>query len=167
MTTKNINTSVVSTKNINTSVVPTKSKSYTDIFEHLNKIDNYSKHILHNDTDMQMVPYMNISNKLESIGRHIYNNNTELRDIATIMEHPEMYGFYLKYMRDPKQLKKTLVNMKVYDIINKYMYKIDPNEIHHNAYHKLAILLKLKTHPVYSKMLFNYVSTNYKKNILP
>ena len=70
-------------------------------------------------------------NDLQNTGKLIYQNNRSMRDIATIMEHPEFRQFFNKYFGDPIDIQNTLMLMKLYDnILNK-----DP-------YEKIAILFE-------------------------
>jgi hypothetical protein len=73
-------------------------------------------------TDGQLV----LPDNTEILGRRLYNKYPELRDLSTVMEHPEFFSFYLKYMRDPQEFKRMMILMKLYHMISKYMYEKDP-----------------------------------------
>lgn len=138
--------------------------SFADLFAHLNKLDIFYNNLVSNEHTYITHPRMQSISYIEKSGKQIYNNCQELRDISTVMEHPEMYSFYLKYMKEPKKLHDTLILMRLYEMISKYMYKMDPQEQCHNAYHKLTLLYKIKTHPVYSRILFRYRDTLTSSN---
>ena len=140
-----------------------------DIFVHVNKLDTFGKNIIANNADlaprlnsdtlvMTEIPQQTITirelSAAEKYGRAICNNSREFRDLSIVMEHPEFYQFYKKYMNNPEQLKRMLVLMKMYDMISAFLKKKDPTEEHHNAYHKLVFLQKLLANPVYSRILF-------------
>jgi hypothetical protein len=122
---------------------------FNKIFHHMNKVEKISKGIVEKMSKNKL----NLSKFSEQIGKQIYNKYSEYRDLATVMEHPEFLTFYYKYMENPYYLKQILILMKLYNLISKYLYEQDPNEQKHNAYHKLAILHQILTHPVYSNII--------------
>jgi hypothetical protein len=122
---------------------------FQDIFHHINRIDELGKKMIVSENKTIIIP-----NKIEQEGKRLYKMYPEFRDLSTFMEHPEFLNFYNKYMNNPIRLKQMLVLMKMYNLIAKYMYENDPLEEKHNAYHKLAILYRIITHPVYSRILF-------------
>lgn len=85
----------------------------------------------------------------EKKGISVYKSTPILRDIATVMEHPEFYSFYEKYLSKPDNQYQILTVLKVYYWISKYL----PEQ--YNAYHKLFILYTLLHHPDYSRLIFN------------
>jgi hypothetical protein len=151
------------------------------VFVHINKLDKFGKEIIKQNKDLvnldtsrrppQPCKYDScLDNKnqlygptnsalistLEKEGRRIYNKCPELRDLSTVMEHPEFYKFYLKYMNDPTRLKHMLVLMKMYTLIGRFLKEQDPTEESHNAYHKLVFLQKILAHPIYSRILLKH-----------
>ena len=169
---------------MNIDLVPEASNEFIadidKLFIHLNKIDSYGKDAIEKNKDMirlgtptqytkKQIASESTSltipeklqiispNKIEQEGRDIYNKYPELRDLSTVMEHPEFFSFYLKYMRNPIHLKQMLVLMKLYYLIGQYAYKHDPTEEHHNAYHKLVFLYKLIKHPLYSRLFLKRI----------
>lgn len=63
---------------------------------------------------MSVVP---VSNTIKSNGHMLYKTNTTMRDIATIMEHPEFKDFFGKYFNDSTDVQAMLLMMKVYQAI--------------------------------------------------
>jgi hypothetical protein len=122
---------------------------FNKLFYHMNKVEKMSKGIVEKMSKNKL----NLSKYSEQTGKQIYNKYSEFRDLATVMEHPEFLTFYYKYMENPYYLKQILMLMKLYSLISKYLYEQDPNENNHNAYHKLAILHQILTHPVYSHII--------------
>jgi hypothetical protein len=83
-------------------------------------------------------------------GQTIYKEFPMLRDIATVMEHPEFYRFYQTYLNpsDERKRQQTLVLLRVYDWISQHLPE------RYNAYHKLFVLYSLLNHPKYSRVLY-------------
>ena len=139
-----------------------------EIFVHINKLDSFAPKIVEQNKDLapKSLELTNFEREKDPVitkrklshaenqGRKVSKQFPELRDLAVVMEHPEFHSFYTKYMSDSTSLKQMLVLMKMYDTISKFMKNKDPNEEHHNAYHKLVFLHKLLMHPVYSRILF-------------
>lgn len=102
----------------------------------------------------------------EHKGRLLYKTNTLFRDVATFMEQPENYQFYLKYMCDPERFQVIMVYLKLYEIISRFMSE----DI--NAYCKLYALYYILRHPVYGPVIRNiplktklkYIKSNDKIN---
>jgi hypothetical protein len=154
------------------------------VFVHIDKLDRYGREIIKQNKGLikfdhgSKSPHPNISETndeaaacdnhiykpsnealvtaVEKEGRRIYNKCSELRDLSTVMEHPEFYKFYLKYMTNPMRLKHMLVLMKMYTLIGKFFKERDPSEESYNAYHKLVFLQKILMHPVYSRILLKH-----------
>jgi hypothetical protein len=125
------------------------SNEFDKIFTHMNKVEKISK---------GLIEKYNLNTITEQKGKNIYNKYSEFRDLATIMEHPEFFAFYYKYMQNPIYLKKMLMLMKIYHLISIYLYEQDPTEQNHNAYHKLALLHQILTHPIYSRIILKKIS---------
>jgi hypothetical protein len=53
------------------------------------------------------------------IGKKIYASNRTMRDIATVMEHPEFKEFFDKYFKTADDAQNILQLMKVYEKINR------------------------------------------------
>lgn len=121
-------------------------QNFVDIFNHLNKVELMSEDLIEKN-----------KNVIENDGQRIYDKYAEFHDLANVMEHPEFFSFYLKYMKNPYHLKQMLVLMKMYHLISQYLSEKDLTEEHHNAYHKLAILHKILSHPSYSRILLKKV----------
>lgn len=131
-----------------------------NIFNHLNGIENMDNTIQNN---IKYLYGTRNPDSMQKIGQSLYRTIYELRDVSTVMEHPEFYKFYYKYMRDVSKFKRMIILMKLYDIISHYLYKIDPNEVHHNSYHKLFILYNLLKNPEFVGLLLkrtNEVATD-------
>lgn len=132
------------------------SKELEKTFKHLKKIENLN--ICNTSTTKNIINFNSNKNiNIELKGRHLYQTIPELRDLSTIMEHPEFYKFYYKYMQDLNKFKKMIVLMKLYDIISHYLYKKDPYEKYHNSYHKLVLVYNLVNSPEYSRILFKKI----------
>jgi hypothetical protein len=74
-------------------------------------------------------------------GQKLYQKNDKyniFRDVATLMEHPEFYSFYKKYLIDPKKCEKIMFVLDIYDTISQYISKHCPDK--YNAYHKIFLL---------------------------
>ena len=115
------------------------NKEFSELYKHLNKLNNIKDNI----KNTQPCLNMNSEDNMKSIGkfgRKIYEIDPLFRDLLTVMEHPEFYSFYYKYMRDWNKFKKIIVLMKLYDMISHNLYEKDPSEEKHNGYHKLALL---------------------------
>jgi hypothetical protein len=146
-----------------------------EIFKYINKMDSFGKKVINDNSDLirldrptqltkKQSGIINEPDSTELAGRQIYNKYSELRDISTVMEHPEFFSFYMKYMRNPKDLKRILILMKLYHMISNYMYEHDSTEEHHNSYHKLVFLYKLISNPVYSRLFMG--KPNEKNKLL-
>jgi hypothetical protein len=72
---------------------------------------------------------------VETHGKHIYNTIPALRDVATIMEHPELRSFIDKYFNDPFDAQNMLIFMKTYKMIE----ELNPML---TSYQKIAVLSK-------------------------
>jgi len=72
------------------------------------------------------------SNDLRTNGQALYKTNATMRDIATIMEHPEFNSFFGKYFNDSTDVQAMLMLMKIYQSIP----SSDP-------YEKIAILYQI------------------------
>lgn len=132
------------------------SKELEKTFKHLKKIENLN--ICNTSTTKNIINFNSKKNiNIELKGRHLYQTIPELRDLSTIMEHPEFYKFYYKYMQDLNKFKKMIVLMKLYDIISHYLYKKDPHEKYHNSYYKLVLIYNLVNSPEYSRILFKKI----------
>lgn len=71
------------------------------------------------------------TNDLRTNGQSLYKTNTTMRDIATIMEHPEFKSFFGKYFNDSTDAHAMLMLMKIYQSI--------PSD---DPYEKIAVLHK-------------------------
>lgn len=72
------------------------------------------------------------SNDLRADGQSLYKTNTTMRDIATVMEHPEFNAFFRKYFNDSTDVQAMLMLMKIYQSI--------PSN---DPYEKIAILYQV------------------------
>jgi len=122
-------------------------KELDETFDHLKKIENL---------DISE-PNINFIKNMETKGRNLYKTIPELRDISTVMEHPEFYGFYYKYMKDLNKFKRMIVLMKIYDVISHRLHQKDPAERFHNSYHKLVLLYNIIKSPYYSKIILGKI----------
>lgn len=119
-------------------------KELIELYGHLNKLNNIKNSI----QDRNIKPHLNMNSKnnVENIGKYgkkIYDTKPLFRDLLTVMEHPEFYSFYYKYMRNWEKFKQTITLMQLYDMISHHLYEKDPLEEKHNGYHKLALLESL------------------------
>ena len=101
---------------------------------------------LYDNLDKLKIENFFMDNNSVEFGKELSKEYMEFRDVAQVMEHPEFYKFYYKYMRDFNKFKKIIILMHVYDIISKYFYKKDPCEVKHNAYTKLSVLWVILKH---------------------
>ena len=90
---------------------------------------------------------------VEAKGREIYSKDTELRDVSTLMEHPEFARLYYIYMKNFEKFKRFMILLKLYDMISRKLYACDPEEKCHNSYHKLFILYNLMHNRAYARAL--------------
>ena len=118
----------------------------------LNNPTQTTRILMANDDKAIIMP-----DKDEQYGRNLYNKYQELRDLSVVMEHPEFFSFYLKYMRNPNNLKQMLVLMKLYHLISQYMHEKDPNGECHNSYHKLVFIYKILANPIYSRLFIKKI----------
>lgn len=70
-----------------------------------------------------------ITDDLEAKGKAIYKNNTAMRDMMTVLEHPEFASFINKYFNNASDTQAMLMFMKTYQAI--------PNN---NPFEKIAIV---------------------------
>lgn len=91
---------------------------------------------------------LNQPNFAEKKGISVYQTVPVLRDVATVMEYPEFYSFFEKYLSKPEKRAQILSLLKVYYWISQYL----PED--YNAYHKLFIIYTLLNHPDYSRLIF-------------
>ncbi len=133
-----------------------------NIYNHMIGINNIDELI---QSDVKYIYGTRNLDSMQKIGQSFYRNIHELRDVSTVMEHPEFYKFYYKYMRDLHKFKKMMTLMKLYDIIGRYLYRIDPTESLHNSYHKLFILYNLLKNPEFTRILLKGSDTNKIKQI--
>lgn len=139
--------------------------NYDELFIAIDKLDTFGQKIINNKASIVKLNNQTVLKELttdnqiilpdntENFGRCLYNKYQQLRDLSTVMEHPEFFNFYLKYLRKPDEFKRMLVLMKLYHMISKYMFENDPTEDKHNAYHKLVMLYKLINNPIYYRIL--------------
>lgn len=74
--------------------------------------------------------------ELNDQGKKIYQKNTSLRDIATVMEHPEFRSFVDRYFNNVADAQSALMLIKTYQKIEKCFPKLDP-------YQKISLLHKI------------------------
>lgn len=103
------------------------------------EIDEYVSHIGH----LKSVLLDEQPKFAQKKGIYVYQNFPVLRDVATVMEHPEFYSFYQKYLSKPEKRTQILSLLKVYRWISLYLPE------RYNAYHKLFVLYTLLYHPKY------------------
>jgi hypothetical protein len=82
-------------------------------------------------------------------GTKLYQTNKTLRDISTVMEHPEMKAFFDKYLADPLSCYSMLLLMKIYQNI--------PSD---NPYEKIATLYETMSNES-SRVLFHQSYINW------
>jgi len=75
----------------------------------------------------------------EKQGRSIYQNISVLRDVATVMEHPEFHSFYHNYLKQYESFRRITFLLKLYETITRHL----PEQ--YNGYHKLFVLYRLLT----------------------
>ena len=86
----------------------------------------------------------------EKYGKNIYTSNRVMRDIATVMEHPEMRHFIEKYMiSDKNDATATIKMLQTYKKIDTYC---NSRSIR-SAYVKIAILYELYRKSEYRRMI--------------
>jgi hypothetical protein len=71
-------------------------------------------------------------------GKKLYATNKTLRDIATIMEHPEFKEFFDKYFENPLEAKTMLMMMKLYRWLPNLIDIPSNSEV--SSYTKIAFL---------------------------
>ncbi len=115
------------------------------LFRHIDRLSN-----------LNLVPRDFVARQYyEKKGRFIYKTDSEMRDVCTVMEHPEFFQFYYKYMRDFEKFKRTLVLLRLYEIISRKFQQTCPGA--HNAYHKLFFLYNLMRDPDLRRILFSNI----------
>lgn len=85
---------------------------------------------------------------VENIGRKIYNKNSYYRDLATVMEHPELRHFFDTYMKTADDAKITLMFMNIYEAIEKR------SNVELTPYQKIAFLKNLMDDTDFRRTLF-------------
>lgn len=112
------------------------------------------------DLDLDTLSHLNTLKKelldrqplfAEKSGMKVYQNIPVLRDVATVMEYPEFYSFYEKYLSNPEKNEQILFVLKIYYWISRFF----PEK--YNAYHKLFVLYALLHNPEYSQLIFEKV----------
>lgn len=146
--------SIVSSNNISKYLIDDQLK---ELFIHLNKIENLKPTLQKEITHSFNLNSDNNIKNIEQQGKNIYKNINELKDISIVMEHPEFYKFYYKYMQDWKKFKYIIILMKIYDMISHILYKKDPLEEKHNSYHKLFLLYNILKRPEYFRIMIKKV----------
>lgn len=99
------------------------------------------------------------SNELEKIGQSIYESNKHMRNIANIMEHPEMKQFMDILLGQSGDADVLLMFTKLYHIISK-KYPIL------SGYQKIAVVKKLMDDTTYRQLIckhFDMQKKNWKK----
>jgi hypothetical protein len=86
----------------------------------------------------------------DKYGRLIYSSNKTMRDIATIMEHPEMRQFIESYLISSKNDIAAMIKMlQIYKKIDRYCN----SKGMYSAYIKIAILYELYCKSEYRRMI--------------
>jgi len=62
-------------------------------------------------------------NEAQKKGQKLYQKCNIFRDVATLMEHPEFYSFYKKYLTDPEKYEKIMFVLDIYDTISQYPFR--------------------------------------------
>lgn len=93
---------------------------------------------------MALVP---VEDSLRQVGRDLYIKGGAMRDLATVMEHPEMQHFYRKYMCDPDLALVMIRMMQLYEHVGQTVQ--DP-------YAKLGLVHCAITNPELRKSLFSH-----------
>lgn len=92
-------------------------------------------------------------------GKHIYKTNNTMRDISTVMEHPEFHSFFNKYFKNANDAQNIILLMKIYESIPKE----DP-------YEKIAVLFEaMSNSELRHKLVDNFLQwrdKNLSGNIL-
>lgn len=93
------------------------------------------------------------SNDLRADGQSLYKTNTTMRDIATVMEHPEFNAFFGKYFNDSTDVQAMLMLMKIYQSI--------PSN---DPYEKIAILYQVMNKSDVRAMIMDSFNNWYNGN---
>jgi hypothetical protein len=107
---------------------------------------------------------------IQDHGKSIYQYNSNMRDIGEFMEHPESRAFFEKHMKTWGDLTVTVMNLKLYDIIDKYIKKFKLLDENTNGYHRLYIISKLMNdkkirHTICKEMSIWINDTKYLRTI--
>ncbi len=85
--------------------------------------------------------------EISKYGQTLYKNNRVLRDIATVMEHPEFKSFFDKYFKSAFDAQNIILLMKIYNSI--------PND---DPYEKIAILFEaMNESKIRNKLIDNFI----------
>jgi hypothetical protein len=80
-----------------------------------------------------------VSNNLQTTGQSLYRTNPTYKSLGNVMNHPEFYSFFERYLKDPNKSDEILFLMRLYDAIDK------KSKVKLTPYERLSVMDKMLT----------------------